>query len=290
LKFDIYTTRSLKVCLGIRETGTTAENGANGGTTGTIEWVGATNVVSSCPQPTRTIAVSNWTTVEFDLPADPKQSFTGDGILSPGQQALEHLALVGTSAGAYTVYLDNFQVVTTTALPGTVTMKANSSLTFTATATDPDPGAGLGFGLDADFVEAHPTAVLDGTTGVFTWTPAAGDIGTTNAMTVTAEDSPTNGGIEKSDSKAATIIVTSDTLAPQSVDGGAFVAGEDTVRLEWDSIPGATYAIQAQSTKGGGWVTLYTVTAVEAASAVEVTNAQGDRHYRVVAVSNTSAE
>jgi len=40
VKFDIYSDKSLKVGVGVRETATTAAYGANGGTTGTIEWIG----------------------------------------------------------------------------------------------------------------------------------------------------------------------------------------------------------------------------------------------------------
>jgi hypothetical protein len=227
--------------------------------------------------------------LEFDLPSEPKQAFTGDAILTGGQQALEQLALVGAGGtGAYTVYLDNFQVVTTTALPGTVTVKANSSITFTASATDPDPGAGVGFGLDADFVEAHPTATLGATTGVFDWTPGAGDVGTTNSIIVTADDDPTNGGIAKSDSKTLTIIVTADSLAPQSDESGTFVAGGDTVTLTWGSVSGATYAIQSKSSKGSDWVTTQTVLATGGTSSVAVTSDE-DSHFRVVELNGGAA-
>ncbi len=289
LRFDIHTDKALKVCLGIRETGTTAENGANGGTTGNIEFVGATSVVSSCPQATRTVSANTWTTLEFDLPNEPTVSFTGNGVLSPGQQALEHIALIGAGGtGAYTVHMDNFKVVTTTTLPGTVTIKANSSLTFTASATDPDPGAGLSYGLDADFVETHPTAALDQTAGVFTWTPGASDIGTTNSITVTGQDSPTNGGLVKSDSKTLTVVVTSDTLGTQGAEG--FVAGGDTSTLVWDSKPGTTYAIQTRSSASGEWKTVQTETATDTSTTVEVVNDGTDTYFRIIEVTAASNE
>ncbi|MDB6024945.1 MAG: N-acetylmuramoyl-L-alanine amidase family 2, partial [Verrucomicrobiales bacterium] len=289
LKFDIYTDKALKVCLGIRETGTTAENGANGGTTGTIEFVGASSVVSGCPQATRTVNANTWTTLEFDMPNEPKASFTGNGILNPGQQALEHIALIGAGGtGAYTVHMDNFQVVTTTALPGTVTMKANSTLTYTASATDPDPGAGISYGLDADFSEAHPTAVLDPVTGAFAWTPGAGDAGITNSITVTAQDSPTNGALVKNDSKALTVVVTSDALGTQGTDG--FVAGGDVSTLAWDSKPGVTYSIQTRSSSTGEWKTVQTETATDTSTSVEVTNDGTDTYFRIIEVTSSSGE
>ena len=288
LKFDVYTTKSLKVGLGIRETGTTAENGANGGTTGNVEYVGVTSVSAGTPQPTRTVNANTWTTLEFDLQNEPKVGLTGDGILSPGQQVLEHLVLVGNGGtGAYTVYLDNFQVVTTTALPGTVTMKANSTLTFTASATDPDPGAGVGYGLDADFVEAHPSATLNGTTGAFSWTPSTAEVGT-SSVTVTAEDSPTNGGVPKEDSKTFSIVVNADTLGAQSADGATFVAGGDTVTLSWEAAAGSSYVVQAKPSSGGDWTTVQTVAAGE--SSAVVTNSGNDSYYRVIAVSDSASE
>ena len=42
--------------LEIRETGTTAAIGANGGTTGTIEFVGVTSTTGGMPNPTRSVA------------------------------------------------------------------------------------------------------------------------------------------------------------------------------------------------------------------------------------------
>ncbi|MDB6025961.1 MAG: putative esterase [Verrucomicrobiales bacterium] len=285
LKFDIYADKSLKVALGIRETGTTAENGGNGGTTGTIEYIGVTGVTSGTPQPTRTVAANTWTTLEFDLPNEPKAAFTGDGILNAGQQVLEHLALVGTTSGAHTVYVDNFEVVTTAALPGTVTMKANSTLTFTAAATDPDPGSGLNYGLDAD---APVTAIIDMNTGAFTWTPTSA--GTTNSITVFANDNPVNGAPEKTDSKALTVVVTADSIAAQSNKDAGFVAGDDTVTLTWDSVAGATYKVQASSKGTSEWTDVATVTASSSTSSASVTNQGGDSFYRIIEVTGGANE
>ena len=279
LKFDIYSTKAMKVALGIRETGTTAQNGADGGTTGAVEYVGCSSKVGSTPIPTRTVNANTWTTLEFDLPNEPVQTLTGDGILASGQQVLEHLVLYGAGgSGAYTMYVDNFQVVTTASLPGTVNIKANSTLTFTASATDPDPGAGLGFGIDADFQEAFPAAVMDPDTGAFTWTPGATEAGTTNVIVVSAEDSPTNGAFPKSDSKTVTVVVSADTLAAQSTDS-------DPLTLTWDSVAGTSYKIQSQNSSGE-WTDVQTVQATGS-----VTNAQvsGGATYRIVAIEAESA-
>ena len=279
LKFDVYTTKALKVGLGIRESNTTAENGANGGTTGAIEYVGCSSKVGTTPIPTRTVNASTWTTVEFDLPNEPVQTLTGDGILSAGQQVLEHLILYGAGgSGAYTVYLDNFEVVTTTALPGTVTMKAGSTLTFTASGSDPNPGAGLQYGFDADFADAHTNAVMDADTGAFTWTPTAAEVGT-SAISVTVEDQPTNGGIPKSSAPATfNITVNADTLGAQSADGSTFVAGGDTVTLTWDAAAGASYKLQSKATGASDWSDAGTVSG----GSVTVTNDGNDAYFRVV--------
>jgi hypothetical protein len=281
LKFDVYSTKALKMGLGIRETGTTAENGANGGTTGAVEYVGCASKNGSTPIPTRTVNSNTWTTLEFDLPNEPVQTLTGDGILASGQQVLEHLVVYGAGgAGAYTMYVDNFEVVTTASLPGTVNMKANSTLTFTASATDPDPGAGFGFGTDADFQEAFPGAVMDPVTGAFTWTPGSSEAGTTNSVIVTAEDSPTNGAFPKSDSKTVTVVVSADTLGAQS----STVA--DATTLSWDSIAGTSYKVQSQGADGL-WTDLKTVQATGS-----VTNAQvaGGTAYRVVTLDESAGQ
>ncbi len=282
LKVDVYSTKSIKVALGIRETGTTAVNGADGGTTGTIEFVGAGSKVNGCPQATRTVAANTWTTLEFDLPNEPKVGFTGDGILNGGQQVLEHLALVGTATGAQTVYLDNFQVVTTTTLPGTVNMKTGSTLTFTASGTDPDPGAGLLYGIDADFADLHTNAVMDADTGAFSWTPTAAE---TASLSVSVEDQPTNGGVAKTATSAAfSIVVATDTLGPKSAESGSFVAGGDTVTLTWEAADGASYELQSKSA-GGDWASQGAVSG----GSVTVTNDGADATFRIVEVGSAGA-
>ncbi len=286
LKFDIYSDKQLKVALGIRETGTTAENGANGGTTGAIEFVGASGKqTNGAPIPTRTVNANTWTTLEFDLPNEPKQAFTGDGILNGGQQVLEHIALVGTATGAHTIHLDNFEVVTTAVLPATVTVKANSTLTFTATASDPNPGSGITYDLDADFADAHPAATFNETNGVFNWVPSAAEANTTNAITITASDNPTNGGISKSDAKSFSIVVKSDTLAAQSADSQSFIAGGDTQTIVWDSVAGKTYTIQVRAVGAEEWANAGEVTATGSVSSVSVTNDGKDSNYRVIEAS-----
>lgn len=111
--------RNLQVALGVRETGTTAALGANGGTAGTIEWVGSTT--SGVPRG-KTMVASNpgsttFRTLSFNLARDPVAAFTGNGVLSSstGKGVLESLGI--TQAGTfelseYTLYIDNLRIAT----------------------------------------------------------------------------------------------------------------------------------------------------------------------------------
>jgi hypothetical protein len=145
LRFDIHTDKALKVGVGIRETtipsGTAP--GSDGGTVGSIEWAGV-SLGSGSPSPVRTVGAGSWTTLEFELPTEPIRAFTGDGVLSTtsGLAVFEHLAFVpGVGAGAYDAYLDNVVV----AAPNTLTYSVSN---------------------------APAGAVIDPSTGVFSWTPS----------------------------------------------------------------------------------------------------------------------
>ncbi|HEY3245297.1 MAG TPA: family 10 glycosylhydrolase, partial [Phycisphaerae bacterium] len=101
----------LRLTLGVRETGTTAAPGQNGGTTGTIEWVGAASTISGAPQGVLVQPMPGaWQTFIFDPLTDPILGFTGDGVLiSPtGLGTLEHLAFsVAGNAGPFMIYIDD---------------------------------------------------------------------------------------------------------------------------------------------------------------------------------------
>ncbi len=109
----LLTPGSLRVCLGIRETGVDVPIGANGGSSGTIEWLGAASLASGAPQGTL-IAYDGgqWHTLTFDPLTDPVQAFTGDGVLSAANNkgVLEHVGLaVVDAAGPLTVQFDVFE-------------------------------------------------------------------------------------------------------------------------------------------------------------------------------------
>jgi N-acetyl-anhydromuramyl-L-alanine amidase AmpD len=277
LKFDIYTTKAIKLGVGVRESGTTAAIGADGGTTGSIEYVGCSTKNGTTPVPTRTINASNWTTVTFNLPSEPMQTLTGDAILAAAKGTLEHLILYGAGgSGAYTVYVDNFQVVYNYSLGSPITMNAGSTLAFTASGTDADPGAGLGFGLGAD---DPSTAVIDADTGVFNWTPDVSFAGTSNSLTVTVEDSPTNGGIAKSASQTFSVSVVADPV-------GALSAGSTGTSVTWDSVSGKTYQVQSKNSDGS-WSNVGS--AVTASGASSSTSVSTGAEYRVIEVADAGS-
>jgi hypothetical protein len=187
LRFRMWCDRNLRVALGVRETATPAGTpiGSNGGQTGAIEWVGVTNSISGQPQPVRLVTAGAWTTVEFNLPAEPVRNFVnGDGVLwtASGLGVLEHLALVPAAGnGPYTVYLDDFVVSTTNAL------------TFSL-----DPGA--------------PTnATLNPVTGVFNWTPTEAQGPGVYPITVRVTDSQSP---PQSDAKTFQVTVNEVNQAP----------------------------------------------------------------------------
>lgn len=106
---------SVRVSLGLRETDTGAPLGSDGGTTGSVEWVGASTVISGAPQGVHVTAQPGvWQTVVFDPARLPTAALTGDGHLTGlhAKGVLEHLALaVADSAGPFTLYLDGIEEV-----------------------------------------------------------------------------------------------------------------------------------------------------------------------------------
>jgi hypothetical protein len=112
-RYRLLTPGSLRLCLGIRETGVDVPIGADGGTTGTMEWVGASSLVSGAPQG-KLISDQGgtWQQITFDPTAEPVQAFTGDGVLSAANNkgVIEHLALaVVDTAGPISIQFDLFE-------------------------------------------------------------------------------------------------------------------------------------------------------------------------------------
>jgi hypothetical protein len=86
VRFDIWSDHDLFVATGIRETETGAALGANGGASGSIEYLGGSPNGTSGPRGLA-VAANSWTTLTFEflnLSATPVFRFTGDGVVGPG--------------------------------------------------------------------------------------------------------------------------------------------------------------------------------------------------------------
>ena len=113
LQFDLYTDKALYAAIGFRETSTTAAIGANGGTSGAIEWIGGTTDNTVTPPKGRLVPAGAWTTLSFLIPQEPLRGFTGNGLLNTttGKGVLEHIEFVpAAGSGSYNVWLDNLRV------------------------------------------------------------------------------------------------------------------------------------------------------------------------------------
>jgi hypothetical protein len=114
VNFDIYSTVPISVSLLVRETGGTGPIGANGGSTGTIEFVGASSFAgaqggANAGPVGKAVPANTWTTLTFDIPNEPVAGFTGNGQLTGDWGVLESLGITSTGdAGPITVYYDNF--------------------------------------------------------------------------------------------------------------------------------------------------------------------------------------
>jgi uncharacterized lipoprotein YddW (UPF0748 family) len=106
---------TLRVAVGVRETGTTAAPGEDGGTGGTIEWIGAASDVGGAPQGRLLEGrPGEWQSLVFDPLTDPIHGMTGNGTLYSitGLGVFEHLAFsIVDGAGPYTVYIDDVSVI-----------------------------------------------------------------------------------------------------------------------------------------------------------------------------------
>ena len=117
-----------RLAVGIRETATTADVGADGGTAGPIEWLGAASDVNGAPQGVLVEPMPGvWQTFVFDPFRDPIHAMTGDGVLSSftNKGTLEHLAftLVDT-AGPFTVYVDDVELLCSSPVPADIVVES----------------------------------------------------------------------------------------------------------------------------------------------------------------------
>ncbi|QYK53110.1 MAG: hypothetical protein KF824_12745 [Fimbriimonadaceae bacterium] len=105
LRIDMYVSAPAKLALGLREVGGVGAIGANGGTSGGIEWVANSGLIGGSLPGGQDLLPGVWQTVEVNLAAIPKgvlapgqvSNFaSGNSMLnSPGGYTLEHLAFTG---------------------------------------------------------------------------------------------------------------------------------------------------------------------------------------------------
>ncbi|MBU0617348.1 MAG: hypothetical protein KKI02_06510, partial [Planctomycetes bacterium] len=92
-----------------------AEVGEDGGTSGSIEWVGVAEDSNGAPQGVLVEPMPGvWQTFIFDPVTDPIHGMTGDGVLwTPTNRGVfEHLAFtIVDSVGPFTVYIDDIDLL-----------------------------------------------------------------------------------------------------------------------------------------------------------------------------------
>jgi len=105
---------NILLTLGIRDSGDIGALGTEGGTTGGIEWIGASAATGGAPQGKPISPLATWQTVTFDPTTDPILNFyLGDGVITESRGSIEHLAVAVDSAsasrstGPYKLYVDN---------------------------------------------------------------------------------------------------------------------------------------------------------------------------------------
>ncbi len=112
--FAAHADRDVYLAAGLRETDSGAAIGADGGTTGNIEWIGGIMDNNSDPPKGRFIPAGQWVWIELTIPGEPVRGFTGNGVLesATGKGVFEELAIVpGDGPGPYKLYLDQFQFI-----------------------------------------------------------------------------------------------------------------------------------------------------------------------------------
>ena len=119
-------TEDVYMTLGARETNTTAALGADGGTVGEIEWIGATGLRNTEPLGKR-ITAGQWQTVRFPLPQEPKLPFSANanGVLNGVKGTFDHLAITPVNPNAqstFTLFFDDLLIGNLATINGIVTI------------------------------------------------------------------------------------------------------------------------------------------------------------------------
>jgi hypothetical protein len=154
-------------------------------------------------------------------------------------------------------------VVDLTVYPGTV-------VSITNNATDADiPANDLSFALEPG---APAASAVNPTNGVFSWTPAFADVGTTNTVTVRVSD---DGSPVLSSTESFAITVVS---APIQI----ITRNGQTVTISWNAISGNNYTVETRSDFNvPGWTTLTNVPAVSSTVSINDTVGAQPKYYRI---------
>jgi len=130
----------LGFALTVRETGTSAAVGANGGASGGIEFIGSSTGAPPTPTGDRVFAPGAWHTLSFVFPDEQIKAFAGataDGILTSGTMkgVIDSIAIRSMgAAGPYALYIDDIRVVSPRAIPepGSMALLASGLLPLLA--------------------------------------------------------------------------------------------------------------------------------------------------------------
>jgi hypothetical protein len=199
----------------------------------------------------------------------------GPGTYAVGVRVTDDGDPAQSDVETLTVFVVEVNTPPDLAAPGNRMVNVGETVTFTAAATDPDfPAQGLVFG----FAPGAPIgASIDGSSGVFSWTPGPPDAGTTNSIGVTVSDF---GSPPLSASRAFVVVVMSELRASISRNG-------ETVLISIPSIPGRTYRLEFKNALGElNWEPLGSDAVADghALTFADETGANGPRFYRVVLV------
>ncbi|MCI0747997.1 MAG: putative Ig domain-containing protein, partial [Verrucomicrobia subdivision 3 bacterium] len=121
---------------------------------------------------------------------------------------------------------------------------------------------------------APPTASIDAS-GVFTWTPASADAGTTNVITVRVTDDSLP---ILSDTETFTVLVTRELKVTE------IAITNGIVSLTWSSVPGRNYRVQYKNVLTDDWSNLGGVINANGVSTTATNNIDANtrRFYRIL--------
>jgi hypothetical protein len=188
-------------------------------------------------------------------------------VTDDGEPALSH-------TNSFTVFVNEVNTAPVLAPISSRVACVELQLTITNFASDADiPANRLAYSLDPG---APAGAEINSDTGVFTWTPTADQLLSSNIVTVRVTD---NGLPSLSDAKPFSILVVSPPLI-EAID-----AAGDTVIITWSALEGITYRVQFKSDQSEStWIDLPGDVTARGSTAMktDVIYTDAQRYYRVL--------